>query len=271
MKNLLHNTKHYEKYPKMDFIIDKIHKNDFFTFSKISVEWWQMFCGALDNLNINLKNIQLIESKKIATQMVKVWGKQRRSRPWGVSIEAFKGVIDFITKECPENFIVGITDRTPGKQFFERPIYPDSHRGRQKHIIEVIKQIIPEQNNLYDAMCWKYWGSSGELERMIRYTNNHNIKIVLVGPEELKDFGKVCGVKNYSYLNIHSTEAALHIRKYKRMIKEFDKNTSGKKIYMMQGGSSVMWLCVKLHNKLKNSFMFDVGKGLNMYMRKLQK
>lgn len=275
MDKLLHNTKYSAKYPRIDFIMDKIKKNNFFTFSKISVEWWQTFYGAIKNINLNEKNInyEIINknSKKISENMVNFWNTtQDQSRNWGVSVETFESVINYITKKCPKNFIIGITDRTPGQQYFKNPCYPDIHRPRQKHLIKIINKTIHKNNILYDAMCWKYWGCTNKLDNIINYANKKNIKIVIVGPESLKDFNKICNIKNYSYLNIHSTHSVLYVKAYKKMIKSFDENINENKIYMMQGGSSAMWLCVNLHNQLKNSFIFDVGKGLNMYMRKCQ-
>jgi len=267
------NKKNDIIYPNINYILKAIETKDYFTFSKISVEWWQMFYQALIDLNINITNIEQIREKRFSEQMVKVWiEKQRKHRlEWVASSDAFEGVINFITKECPTNFILGITDRTPGTEFFKKPIYPDYKRGRHKYIIKTINSIVPNQNKILDAMCWKYWGVTGEFKEIIKISNKQNYQFILIGPSIFENFGKLCGIKNFSYIKIHDTKAALYLKEYEETIINYDKNLNGNKIYVMQGGSSTMWLCAKLHNVLQNSFIFDVGRGLDFYMNKIQK
>lgn len=256
-------------HPKIEFILDHINKNRYFTFSKISVEWWQMFCHSLINLNISDINDNNIHT--ISDEMINIWNtKQKATRhDWEAKAKILEDVIKFITNKCPKNFIIGITDRTPGKKYTIKPVYPDQKRGRQKIIMQTIKKVIPKENILLDAMCWKYWAIKGDFKRIIDIANKRDFHVILVGPSTLNNFGNVCKIKNYSYMQIHDTKAALYVEDYKKRIIDLDSYIKKRKIYLLQGGSSTMWLCVKLHNKLKNSFIFDVGKGLNLYINTL--
>jgi len=303
MNNLFYPSKNHNIiYPKIDFILNEISKKKYFTFSKISVEWWQIFCETLINLNTNVidkpmsapfgvyckplntlnikANLDKINSTDFAIKMISSFEmnhKQGRNgggsgprTEWEGCPEVFKGVINYITKKCPKNFIIGITDRTPGKEYKKSHKYPDYSRPRHKIILQTINEIIPKTNKKFDAICWKYWGANGDFDKIIQTINKNDIQLIIVGPSFLKNFDKVYKIKNYKYIQIHDTKASLHIEEYKKEIIDLDKKINKPKAYIMQGGSATMWLSCALHDKLKNAFIFDVGKGLDYCIYRLR-
>jgi hypothetical protein len=118
-------------------------------------------------------------------------------------------------------------------------------------------------------MCWKYWGASGEFKKIIDVANKKNMQVILIGPYYFEKFGSIYGIKNFSYIPIHDAKAALHVQQYKKEIIKLDKEIIKNKIYLIQGGSAAMWLCCELHGILNNAFIFDAGKGLDHYIKRL--
>lgn len=250
-------------YPKIDLIINNINNSKYFTFSKISTEWWKTF-----NLALKKEGYKNIKSKNFSLSMLEMWNKkQKGGRNWHVSWEVFYTVINSITKSLPKNFILGITDRTPGKKFFisKKHIYPDRGSSRDASITKTIKSIIPKKTKIFDAMGWKYWGISGEFSKIIEIINKKNISTILIGPNNLNNFGKICKIKNFRHFNIHNSDAALYVKEYYKQLINLDRTIFNEKVYLLQGGAACSYLSITLHNKLRNAFIFDVGKGLDFY------
>jgi hypothetical protein len=271
-KSDIYNTGRKIIYPKIDFILNNIQNNNYFTFSKISTDWWSLFKNTLVATNTDIKDINIIQSVNFADAMVNEWIKHNNNKTdWVVTSKVIFDVINYITSPIPENFVFSFTDRTPGgpnvfnkKNIFK---YPDLNKGRQKFVLDLILKIKDKDTQIFDGMCWKYWAATDELNKIINVANKNDISIILLAPFYFNNFGEIFNVKKFHTYNLHESKASLFIDKYEKEIIELDKTIPGSKIYLLQAGGPAMWLTCKLHNKLNNSYIFDIGRAIDIYYR----
>jgi len=256
----MHNLKIYTL--NIDEIIKNINDEKIFTFSKISIEFWMMAWKAFVQMGIDIKKLdsKQLKNKKfislLAKNMINVWNaKLKNGRQWKGSNLVLERILQMIMEEQLPNFMLGISESL-GKRKQDRYL----NLNPQANLF--LQKFLPDQTIIYDSNCWKNWAYDGTIDLFMKNLSNKNVTVI--GPSHLKDFNKKVKIKNFNYIQIDDGEAALHTIAYsKEIIKQHSNDDY--KIYLIQGGSAAMDLCILLHNKIKNCCIIDIGRAIDVY------
>jgi len=256
----MHNLKIYAL--NVNEIIKNINNEKTFTFSKISIEFWMMAWRAFAQMGTDIKKLdsKQLKNKKfislLAKNMIDVWNvKMKNGRPWKGSNLVFERILQMIMEEQLPNFMLGINEPL-GKRKQDRYLYlnPQANLFLQK--------FLHNQTIIHDSNCWKYWAHDGTIDLFMKNLSNKNVTII--GPSHLKDFNEKVKIKKFNHIQIHDREAALHTIVYsKEIIKQHSSDDY--KVYLIQGGSAAMDLCILLHDKMQNCCIIDIGRAIDVY------
>ncbi|MDP2685273.1 MAG: hypothetical protein Q8P20_09650 [bacterium] len=250
--------------PSIDFYANKILNKDFFSYVKLSIEWWMLVIKGLPRCGIKLaemarKKEQFIN--KLSHEMIRAWEVQQRgARKYHCSADIVARIIRMSISPKPLNFFLGVTDRCN----VNHVTFPLPARG--KNLVPIIRATLPQGEIPIHALPFRIWAVTGEINEFINKIRHKNI--VIVGPSHLANFGDKLNIKNFHFVEIHSYNAALHVAKTKAQIKKLHSTfMSGHDdvTYFFIGGSVAMWLITELHGELDNANLIDIGRAFDVY------
>lgn len=255
--------------PNINYFSDKILNQDYFSFTKLSIEWWLMIKKSLTTMKIPTNQLRplLLDNNfltKLAHEIVYTWEHgQCGDRLWAADVSIVKRVLKMSIDKRPNNFFVGITDRA----FPATDQYP-SPKGDKwiASVINIIETMLPYGEIPINALVLRTWAVNGAIDQFISKIKHK--KIVLVGPSHLENLGYKLNLENYSYMPIHDTEALLRAPVTKNnILTQHTKLLKHNKdvIYFIVGGSAAMWLTAELHEKLDRAYIIDIGRALDVY------
>lgn len=262
----------------IEFFINKIAQKEYFTYSRISVEWWMLLVGAFKRLGY--KNVESIDAldkdyiikniDSIVDKMIEHWNERQSSaggginakgaRPWKFNHKVFVDIIKMIISPKKDNFLFAICERA----FYKKDL--PALNGNSL-LDAVINNVLPAGETPYNALCFRRWGQNGHIRKLISSIDSK--QVVLVGPYIYKDLGKRAGFKNYTHIEVDHSEGTFYVQKYyKQIIKLHNKLLRDEKdiIYLFTCGSVGLWLINELHGKLNKCFMLDMGRSLDAYL-----
>jgi len=246
-------TKNKIQQVSVDSLISKLSDNKYFAFQRISQNIWLMLSKAFKDLNITTYNKDILESKKLSSEMCKIWFRYfNQNCESSCDEECINDIIKSIVKDRGENFMLGVADS------FNKPF--------SDRFLDAISKTVPKNIPIYDAMCWKRWAASGEINKLLKYCAN-NKRIVMIGPKHFNDFGNRIKAKEYYHIKTHSTRAMMYRENY---LNELIQLYSPDVVYIMQIGGTAMWLTDKLYHMLDKMFILDAGMALQVYYKEVK-
>lgn len=125
-----------------------------------------------------------------------------------------------------------------------------------------IKRHVPEGwADREDGLLWKRAVINGDFVRFVDALRERHI--VLVGPDWLSGFGTFANLPRFRHVAIHSTAARAGRRDLmRRLIAEHRPEDAP--VYLFQAGSLATWLIFRLHGRLENATLIDVGLPLDL-------
>ena len=248
--------------PQVEFFTDKILNNYFFSYTKLSVEWWMLLSKATKAIGLNIKNgIDKKLIPRIASEMILEWNlRQKMNRKYKANKSVIRRILEMSIDKKPSKFFLGVTDRS----IVRDTTFPLPNRAGE--LLNLIKGTLPKGEIPIHALPFRIWAVTGEINRFFDLIRHKNI--VVVGPSHLQNLGYKLKLKHYNYVNIHNSNAILHVEKTKLQIEKLhDKFLSGHDdvTYFFIGGSAAMWLITELHGKLKNANLIDIGRAFDVY------
>lgn len=132
-----------------------------------------------------------------------------------------------------------------------------------REVENIIHQYIPPHISLEDGLFWKTAILDGSMVDFFALLRTK--RVVVVGPRWLKNFGLFGGFDDFTFIEIDEKKARCERDDILRRITEYAKETTDKStVYLLQGGPVATWLVLKLHGKLQNSTLIDMGLALNL-------
>jgi hypothetical protein len=256
----------YQVYvPSIDYFTDKILNDEYFSYAKLSIEWWMLLNKSFKRNNLKVadfKNgIPLNLLQPIAKGMVDEWNEtQRMHRKYKADVDVVRRILRMSIDQKPDNFLLAVTDRSHVTDF----TFPLPKRGDS--VEKMLKAVLPVNEIPLHALTFRIWAVTGTIHKFITKIKHKNI--VVVGPKHLSNFGYKLGLKHFNFVEIHSTDAILHVNETKKKIQElhpkFLKGHSDV-TYFFVGGGAAMWLVTELHGSLEKANLIDIGRSFDVY------
>lgn len=258
-------SRHQVYVPTIHFFADKIINRQFFSYAKLSVEWWMLITKALKEAGLRTGDVVKngIDDKlipELAKGMSKAWNeKQRGRRKYKIRDSVNERIIRMTVEEKPPGFFLGVTDRCN----MNVTTFPLPRRG---NMVDLIVGMLPKGEIPIHALPFRIWAIDGQINHFINLIRHKNI--VVVGPRHLRNFGYKTKIKNFNFVEIHTSDASLHVEKTKAQIKRLHNGfLSGHEdvTYFFIGGAAAMWLITELHGELRNANLVDIGRAFDVY------
>ena len=255
--------------PTIDHIISEIENNSSISMVRLTSEWWMMANRALRAMGNNDDVPESVDdfidtwSEYMHIEFVKQCGK----RNWHASDKVYAYILKRIfTEELPENLLIGADykpmsiDDTPLmelKLWFEWLEFEST-----KHMIEKLNL----RQKAITSTIWRRYALNGDIDIFLNKMKHH--QIVVVGPWYFENFDKKANLPHYKHIKIDENKAMLHVDDIeRRMLEHHNEHAKDfeKIIYLCCGGMAVVDPILKLHNKLENAVMLDVGMSIQVY------
>ena len=120
-------------------------------------------------------------------------------------------------------------------------------------------------------MLWKNLCINGSLLELFDIIKKHHVIFIspdfqfeIEGKFDSSEFGELLGLKNYYYINVHRYKAYEYINTTFKQIMALEKKLSNEtRYYIMVPGTVANALIFKLHNRLDNASLWNVGATIN--------
>lgn len=251
--------------PDVGFFANKILNQKFFSYTKLSVEWWMLLIKSLNAHGLKPYDIKnnldhkLIPS--LARGITKAWNHQQRgNRQYKSDNAVIERILRMSASPKPKGFLLGVTDRCHVRD----KTFPLPPRG--KNMVNLIEGILPKGEIPIHALPVRIWAVDGRINRFLNLVRHKNI--VIVGPDHLKNFGRKLNLKNFNFVEIHKSDAIKHVKETKAKIERLHKRfMHGHEdvTYFFIGGGAAMWLITELHGRLQNANLMDIGRAFDVY------
>lgn len=251
--------------PTIDYFVDRILNEDHFSYVKLSIEWWMLLGKAFTRNNLRVNQFKDGIPKNIvpllAREMVNEWNqKQKMDRKYKTNVNVIQRILQMSINPKPKNLVLGVTDRCN----VDNLTFPLPPRGST--MPNLIETVLPKGEIPLHALPFRIWAVSGEINSFLDKIKHKNIAIV--GPSHLANFGYKLGFKNFNYINIHNSDAILHVHETKTHIQQLHQRLlKGHKdvTYFFIGGGAAMWLITELHGTLERANLIDIGRAFDVY------
>jgi len=261
-------------FPKIKFFINNINKNRYFSIVKYSLEWWMMVHRGI--IMLGMSSDELTHSTfsseefiyNLSIKMKDKWEGQRGRRPWKFNIAVVCRLLRALFEDYPDNMLFSASF---GRRYLPKsgPLINPSP-VRTSTMYQSVKQITGlSRKTFFNVLIWRVWSGNGDIHKLITFAKNREkLKVVIVGPYFFYNFGYKLGISNFQHIEIHYTDAVLHIEETKKAIIKNHKKlirNGDDVLYLFVGGSVAMWLILELHGILEKAFMIDIGRALDAY------
>jgi len=260
------NNYHVEKlsnkikliHPGMDYLLNRINFNQYFSLSKYSPEWWITLKVVMENCRNKNK---LRDYTYLAKNMIYAWEVLRKKgKTWGFYEEYTENILKAFGEEV-DGLLTGVGFCGSFSGRVKDDIFIQGSTKHRKSMVEAVHTIYNKKLTLYNTSFWKRWAVTGELNDFLTKIER---PITIVGPEYLDCTLKHYPVKIANFIGIDSTHAMKYIPEYEEKIVS-SHNENDNMVYIVQGGGTMIYLVNKLHKKLKNKCIMDVGTSINIY------
>ncbi len=270
--------------PSIKYFVDKINKNDYFSFTRQMHGLWDAVIAAWI-LKPELRNIRLADYDYI--QKLALAMSESKKIIEGLYYEPglYVEIIDILKNLEPtdSSFMFGVSDTyfypespppfssnsfcLPDKCLFKLLPTKDNlnyYKVRFGDRQKVMKLLIRENYPLFDAMIWKLYAYRNEIWTFFKSIENH--PVVLIGPPHYQSFGSMAQLHNYHHIQIHGSNASENrvqtMDQIIRMHQKFEQMAKPPIYFFAAGSISVYWV-YHLHKQLENKFLIDVGQAFN--------
>ena len=237
--------------PKMHYFSDRIDSKNYFYFVKHQHAVWDFIYKALPDREFNIDSEA--DLKELAAGMVK------QTTKWFVKDEIYFDILKLITSRVDENILYAINDTAHHYRRAKRQ-HMKYKSKRIAHLHKIMNDFIRHKDILFHGGIFRSYAINKQL---IEFLNKYkNRRIVIVGPPYFLDFGERAGLENYSHINIPYRTATDFIDEILEKVKS---NHQDETIYLFVAGALASWFIYKLHATLRNSFMIDIGRALDIF------
>ncbi|NJO18695.1 MAG: hypothetical protein HC877_24105 [Thioploca sp.] len=248
----------------INYFINRIKNKESFSIIRFNLDAWTLFITAFNNMGFKSwpkNNINNNFLKKLGVSTAKALEVRNKTNGMNyiITAENFEGILKMIVNPKPKNFHLSVSDRT-----YYYGSYPIPNG--KPWVANLIKQMCPPGEIPFNSLVWKTWAMNGQIHKL--FTDLKEYEIVLIGPHYLSKLPNIVKNNKIKHIKIHETNASINIEKQiKKLISLHEKLQNGDKkiIYICEGGAPVNWLIYRLHGKLKNAYMLDVGRSLDIY------
>lgn len=146
--------------------------------------------------------------------------------------------------------------------------YPESDRiegvtMNPASLISCMAATLPEGFVPHDGMLWKAATISGEIHALYDAIRPHSV--VVVGPEWLAGLQQPLGLERFESIAIHPREARLEREAIlARILRGHAKYQGQPVIYLFQAATLAPWLVGRLHGRMENACLLDLGRALDI-------
>jgi len=267
--------------PDIDFFLDKIQKNEYFSYTRQLHGFWDAIIGALI-LDPSLCKLSREEEwlKALSSVMVKA---KNAMNPLRYSDEVYFDVLKMIVNldQYPGNFYFGVSDvnfystKLPEHSAYDLvsgfpafrllPVHNKSrcftptYGDRQ----QIIRYFLPDNYVPVNGVIWRKYGFRGSLIRL--FEKLKNLPVVIVGPAHYSSFGQVAKLDKFYHIPIHGTRASFSRFQILDSIKQLHQKISGKQslTFLFVAGTLSCWFINQLHGKLDRTNLIDTGLALD--------
>lgn len=246
--------------PMIDFFHNLVQNKDYFGFTRWNAGWWDLLYYGMAEYQKNWPPIY--QNKKpgqslplpevltdtYLTALAKECCLLRHAQLWYITEFAVIEILKTMVSPKPENFFCGITLRC----------WQNFNYNLNAGLPMVKKFCSRYINDLFYGYCWRTYGGNGQLDLFIQHFKD--MPFMIVGASYLKGFGKIFGLKNFTFIEIPYRNAAKDIVQiYEKTLKSIQENT----ICFIVAGNLGTYIVQKLLNEFGKVFAIDLGRGLD--------
>lgn len=248
----IHQGSNYYVYlPELSFFLNKIDNHQYFSLVRFQLDFWAHIIKPIYN------NIISGDSLKVASdKTANKWAKS--TRPYKINSFVMQQLYLLTSKNKQDNFYFSVSDLTwwGGKFPYPKP---------SNDAVKYMQKLIPEIP--YQALVWRKWAKDGNIHKLfIKYKDKN---IILAAPYYYKNFSEKLSLTKCSYVKVHDSKAFLQVNELVKNIEiEYKKiryKTNGDIIIIFIAGGAGALAIDHLHGQLKNVFMLELGRSLDVY------
>ncbi|MEZ4886664.1 MAG: hypothetical protein R3E32_18190 [Chitinophagales bacterium] len=267
--------------PSIEFFLARIEAKAYFSYAKQLHGFWDVLLAVMIAYP-DLRKIRKDDAyfQKFSTAMSEVLITLS-------SIQMAHGmyfdVLKLLSKmdEMPDNFFYGVSDLDfypqdspphsidsyiPNFNTFKLLSINNPLRCRMMRCGDrqlIIQHFLPESYIPFNGIIWRRYGYNGLLEPFFeKVKDNHHITIV--GPHYYHNFGELLDIERFHHIAIDQFRASEKREELLQTIVQHQKTLQNEDaIYFFVASSLSLWLISRLHNKLPNSYLIDVGQALD--------
>jgi len=268
--------------PDIEFFINKIEKDEYFSFTRQLHGFWDSVIGAfiLEPVLRKIKKEDDAYLVQLGDAMVRAKSKRMPLKydkdlysdllKFVSNINKIKGDfyygvsdIDFYPHDPPPYSVNSYDSFFPFQNLLSIKSPLKCYKIRCGDRQEVMRYFLPDDYIPFDGIIWRKYGYHGQLQRFFEAFKDR--EIVLIGPPHHDGFAKVADLENYHHIEIHGTKACFERDIILDNIIQFDQKLEKKKpaLYLIVAGNLGVWLTTRLHNKLEKAFIIDLGLALD--------
>lgn len=190
----------------------------------------------------------------------------------GKRLDDHVGVRDFVEGGFLFELVAllgGLPEHESGLLFSASPdAWPHSDRiegtpivGRRR-VLALIEEIVPADCNRGDALAWKRATIDGRIVELYRALRGRHV--IVVGPRTLRHLPTFLGLDSCHHLEIPLRTARRERERLSdRLLAEIGAHP-GPAVVLLQAGSLATWLILRLHGRVGNACLLDLGGALDL-------
>lgn len=231
--------------PEIDFFLDKIKNNKYFSMIRFPDQWWKATGNAMKSMGVsyNIKS-RIINDSDILNKFASHILIGGRSAPYTSSIKILRNNILTMISNHDDNFYISV-------------------KADLKDRREIAKRFLYNDKFIY-AHIWRKFATDNVIDRL--FFDNNDIHFIIVGPFFYKNLSKKLSLDNISFIEISETEAHKNVNyTINSIISLREKILKKKVICLFSAGAVSTYMISKLYNILPETYLIDMGRTLDAY------
>lgn len=249
--------------PNINWYIDKINNNKYFSLIRFQSEWWMILKKGLKKLGLDNLPPRNIFKKE---DFIQKWGQavadawqfnQRGNRKHELNADVLTDHIRTIIFPKPKNFYLSVSDRA---NYYNANWPPAGPQGSWGWIDKFIQDLLPQGEIPFNSIIFRRAVMDGSFKKLVN--NIRNKKIVFVGPPYYHDIANRAKLQNLTYVKIDLFKATFHVKETLEILEENYKSDT---LYIFCGGCAGAWLIEEMHKKHNDSWFIEFGRAWDAF------
>jgi dTDP-4-amino-4,6-dideoxygalactose transaminase len=227
----------------LNTIIEKIQNEEFFSFAKINHGFWE-----------NMRDWQIVSKQGVTAEQF-----DAHRRPYLIMTGFFTELLEDLRNiDLKDSQLLFAASPLAYKDSREREGTPLEYT----QTMDLMHSILPKEAPIYDGLFWKTSMLDGSLR--LFFEQIKHLKVLLVGPSHLQNFDQTFVLDDFSFLEIHPRDARKERQSIEQQIRDFREQHEGPLLILFQAATLAPWLIFRLHRQLKQTWMIDMGRALDI-------